>query len=535
MAGSLRPASPDATLPAGVVLRRLPGITAPRLERIAVLLILAYCCAHLLLLAHHAWSFTTDDTFISLRYARHLAEGHGLTWNLGEPRVEGYSNFLYVVLAAAFMAVGRIDPVLAVKVAGVLSLLGTVIVTYHLGRLWLRPIVAAVPPLLLIQYRGTVYWAVSGLETAAYGFAVVLALYLGLRSVYRPQSADEPLPNAGLRLGRLVGASACALLAALLRPEGPIVVLVLVAFLSWVQWRAQGPHGLVGRPLAALILPFALGYLAYFAWRVGYFGELLPNTVYCKAAYDGDPWILIRQFVTDTRYLPLALIPLFVRPDARNIVLYGPVGLYLLMLHGVSPTVAQMNRHFLAVFPLVYISAALGIVRIISLTGPRLRAPLRNAVGVILTLSLVPAVPSLDPAQLERLAGNYAQRQSVRERLGSWLKAEMESDEWYAIGDSGITPYVSGGKVIDLYCLNCREMTSAPVSFSPEKFANWVHERQPRFLVMHSGSKTDLEPLWPPHPELVAHTDFASYQLRERFNTNGRDFNYWVYERAGSP
>src|SRR5690349_12822760 len=43
-----------------------------------------------------------DDAMISMRYARHLAEGHGLVWNLGEqPPVEGYSNFLWTVWMAA--------------------------------------------------------------------------------------------------------------------------------------------------------------------------------------------------------------------------------------------------------------------------------------------------------------------------------------------------------------------------------------------------------------------------------------------------
>lgn len=40
-----------------------------------------------------------DDAFISCRYARNLAEGHGLVYNVGE-RVEGYTNFLWTVLVA---------------------------------------------------------------------------------------------------------------------------------------------------------------------------------------------------------------------------------------------------------------------------------------------------------------------------------------------------------------------------------------------------------------------------------------------------
>ena len=53
-----------------------------------------------------AWPFTTDDAYITFRYGRNLAEGAGLTWNPTGPMVEGYSNFLYVLLSALVIASG---------------------------------------------------------------------------------------------------------------------------------------------------------------------------------------------------------------------------------------------------------------------------------------------------------------------------------------------------------------------------------------------------------------------------------------------
>jgi len=49
--------------------------------------------------------FVCDDAYISFRYARNLAEGLGLVYNPGE-RVEGYSNFLWVLAAAGLKACG---------------------------------------------------------------------------------------------------------------------------------------------------------------------------------------------------------------------------------------------------------------------------------------------------------------------------------------------------------------------------------------------------------------------------------------------
>ena len=42
-----------------------------------------------------------DDAMISMRYARNLAEGHGLVWNPGEAPVEGYTNLLWTLWMAA--------------------------------------------------------------------------------------------------------------------------------------------------------------------------------------------------------------------------------------------------------------------------------------------------------------------------------------------------------------------------------------------------------------------------------------------------
>ena len=59
--------------------------------------------ALLVWLASVSW-FLTDDAFISFRYVHNLLEGHGLVFNPGE-RVEGYSNFLWVLELAAIWRV----------------------------------------------------------------------------------------------------------------------------------------------------------------------------------------------------------------------------------------------------------------------------------------------------------------------------------------------------------------------------------------------------------------------------------------------
>src|SRR3954452_12539716 len=73
------------------------------------------------------WLF--DDAMISMRYARNLADGHGLVWNAGE-RVEGYSNFLWTLVMAAVHGLGFGDSgaSLAMMAIGVALLLAIALV-----------------------------------------------------------------------------------------------------------------------------------------------------------------------------------------------------------------------------------------------------------------------------------------------------------------------------------------------------------------------------------------------------------------------
>ena len=70
------------------------------------------------LLVGHAlvFDFVNDDAFISFRYADNLVRHGALVFNPGE-RVEGYTNFLWVLLGAVFEALGHIDPMLGLKCA----------------------------------------------------------------------------------------------------------------------------------------------------------------------------------------------------------------------------------------------------------------------------------------------------------------------------------------------------------------------------------------------------------------------------------
>lgn len=218
-----------------------------------------------------AWKldFLCDDAFISFRYARNLAEGQGLRFNLTEsPPVEGYTNFLWVLWVALAEVLG-IEPGTWARASSALcgALLVAWVTRHAARRFALDPVgtlatglfVATLPPIAL--------WATGGLETMASALCVF--------GVYERLLGDPERPR-----GRQAGVLAA--LAGLLRADGALSVGLLLGGALLVWLREGRP-----RPLARAILRsgglLALAVGAHLLWRLSYYGELLPNTAHLKA------------------------------------------------------------------------------------------------------------------------------------------------------------------------------------------------------------------------------------------------------------
>jgi arabinofuranosyltransferase len=230
----------------------------------------------ILLLHASLYRFLTDDSYISFRYARNLAHGFGLVFNPGYERVEGYSNFLWVMVLAGLDRLGVVPE----RAANPLSLMMTialwiVVVAFArrrapAGREW----VVLVPALGLALTRSVAVWSTSGLETRCFELLVVAGL---LRLVDELEAIDQH------RLSRSV---ACWLLAlaAWTRPDGLLVAGC--AFLVAAVWLVRRRADLMG--FAVRQLPFAGLVVGHLVFRRLYYGDWLPNTYYAKVG--GHLW-----------------------------------------------------------------------------------------------------------------------------------------------------------------------------------------------------------------------------------------------------
>ncbi len=210
----------------------------------------------------------TEDALVSFRYATNIADGNGPVFNPGE-RVEGYTNFFWLVLIALPRAAFGADVQTTAVVFGVLSALGCVLLSYFL----VNRVVAAATP------EGTEPRPAIGVAAA------VLTAAAGGLAVYGPSGSEVPLFV-------LLVLAVCYSLAA----RRPVVAGVLVAFAVLTS-----PTGLVVGVLGGLWLAgaavkkqhswwapagYTLGALVFLiprlAWRLTFYQHYVPAPLAAK-------------------------------------------------------------------------------------------------------------------------------------------------------------------------------------------------------------------------------------------------------------
>ena len=244
------------------------GAAAPVLWALA-----AICLAYAVFRLH---GFYQDDALIALTYARNLLAGDGLSSADGE-RIEGYSNFLFVVLTAGVGALG-VDLVAASRLVGATFGIATAIAGL---RLWATSRKESGVDLGAPTKRRSRACTPSATDLTASGGLV------GRRA------RDDPVRVSGhdgrgrgvARPGKR-GDGAGGRRRAVVRPHHPHPPRWRrpVAGGPGVRCRPRGGRRARMQPALVLAAATAAVLVPYAAWKLRYFGDLLPNTWYAKSA-----------------------------------------------------------------------------------------------------------------------------------------------------------------------------------------------------------------------------------------------------------
>ena len=374
----------------------------------------------LLVLVHVARAGThldtwVDDAWISARYAAHVAAGHGPTYNVGLPPVEGYTDPLWVGMIAAGLAAGF--PLFTWGVAlglmhGALGLVAVYALTRAL-RPDAHPAIALVGPALLAV---DLHWAVvatNGLESAQFAAFTALAC----------AAAVSGWGSALVALGPAL---------VLCRPEG---LAVAVGAVAWSFLRAPRRSA----TLAAITTGTTAAVLFGHRWVT--FGAWLPNTVDAKSHKT-----LLAQLTFNLNYLgpdapwwiALAVVAALAtvahararRTDA-GFVLAGALGLLAI----VAQVDWWMPGARLLQGPLLLVIAAAAA----ALPAGRVANGFALAIGAALlglaTIGLVPKHVERYDRVHSAVPGNGA------ERAGIWLRAHLPPGSTLVTRDAGVLAY----------------------------------------------------------------------------------------------
>lgn len=480
------------------------------------------------------WS--VDDAFITCRYAENLARHGELTWNVGENPVEGYTGIVLPVLLALASRLGA-PTLLASKSIGVAAyfasalLLGT-----WLQRLRIRRTIRAATLVVFLTAPTFYTHATSGLETMLF-CAIVLASLFSLEITRTTRTRRQHWECVSLAL---------LLLAGLVRPEG-VVLGILGALLLIVDSGLANRTGV--RPLFVRVaMIFLLPGLAYFLWRMNYYGQLLPNTFYAKwsGRFSWDSITDAARFASRYMALPSALCVIAVcsgltGPSGNRLsverlsirqrfsvwaVPFLGAGFAVVVLLQYWHSALIMNysgRFFAPLLPIGLVLCAMATNEAVSRTtrsGRDLKQTILNTllvslvcIQLIMNLAMLRSEISFADSTRELLEGEHIQ-------VGTFLRAAVPPDEWLVvIVDAGAIPYYSGLKTVDFGGLNDEFLSHRFRNRIPSRaILDYLYGHRPGVIVFTSKSEARID-----GPEPIAidmDPRFSDYVLVRSFGAD---------------
>ncbi len=444
---------------------------------------------YLVLVTH--FDFTQDDAYISFRYAANYLNGDGLVFNAGE-RVEGYTNFLWTV----FMIIGgllSIDPTPFAAILGMIFGSLNILITYFLSLELFRDIsgqrkyfLSGLITLVLSSAYSHAYWAAAGLETAAFVFLVLASLLACLKRSYL--------------------AAATAVIMILLRPEGFLVWVFIVAY-EIISRRKLTSYA-IGIAIITILFLIPFGLFKWFYYR-----SLLPNSFYAKTTFDlsqiRDGLEYAGRFLWHYLAAGLFLVPavvVFRKLSAPFRLVFYFIIIYILYVIIIGGDVLKVHRFFVPLLPLTAVLILAGCFRLLP------KIPFL-AVAVLIVIGWQMLIPH------RYVHTFYNRERDLAAKMGTLmdhLLATDRTDFSLATSTIGMVGYkLIGHDVIDLLGLTDTTIARHPEELSRGIETTWkeshfnsayVLSRRPDYILFSTG----IKPSAPAERALFSYSQFLN-------------------------
>jgi len=447
----------------------------------------------------------SDDAYISYRYAENLARGAGPVFNPGE-RVEGYTDLLWVALLAGLHRLGADTP----RTAYLLSVaLGALCIV--LASLWPSRLAPVLQSSALggpgdapwCTRRGLALWGGAAALVLGCSHALAFHAVQGLETTLMAAAVSGALMALEPGSGRPGWASAALfLLAMLTRPEALLVFLVAVGVFA--VRRAPAGARILSRELAPAAGTLA-AYAGFLAWRLAYYGALVPNTYFAKRAALGADFASGAAYVGEwlTRGSGAVLVAacaVIALALGRHVLATWPF--VLLAVHAVAVVTTggdhfPLGRFFVPLAPLAAALAGLAVALVPAAARRLAPAWARGAVvGVVQGAALAGAVAALAvPGVLgSRVADTiYTRFTGKWVHLGKVLRGTVPQGTTIALSPVGAIPYFSGLPTVDILGLTDAHIARAAADPAIARKGHQKHDgayvlsRAPGLLILGNG------------------------------------------------
>lgn len=466
--------------------------------------------AHVALFSHAG---PLDDDFISYRYARNLVRGLGLVYQEGE-RVEGFTNPLWVLIHAAGLTLDLL-PVALTRWLGIGSLAACVFCAWRVERLLGGRDAWTIATFGVALSPALAFHAVAGLGTVLLS-ALILGWFLAWLNA-------EQLGRAP-RLAAILLALAC-----LLRQESVVFAL---------------PFLLVARRSAWAWLPM-VSLAGWTAFRLGYYGEWLPQTYHVKRLpFAEDMARGLGYLGTSTLVAGVGVLVCLAslapwRIDAggpRRVVGAAVAGLLAHTLYVVATggDYLGLARFFVPALPLALTLAATWMG--LSFAG---RAWYLAATLALLWTHATPLVPESYWVHNRGYLGVLHDFQEERwASLGRVFRARGEPDKSVCLSPIGAFGWESDMRIIDVLGLTNGDLRdvepdlSIPMKGHQRFSAEATLAREPDYIVPGNGvrdPRTGRMAVNPWERDIFAHPDFAAHYVHEVWPIpGGEPLDVWV-------